>query len=142
MTPLLFILLSVAGGVGAVGRMVVDGTVSMRVERARRARGRSTVEDARWALPWGTILINIGGSLLLGIVLGLASARLLSEDAALVIGTGFLGGYTTFSTASYGTIRLLQRGGSAVLGSLLNGLGVLVVGTAAAGLGFWIGAGF
>lgn len=139
MTPLLFVLVSVAGGLGAAARLIVDGAISSYLGGLRRARGGSAADGARWTLPWGTIVINVGGSLLLGLVLGLASTGLLDERAALIAGTGFLGGYTTFSTASYETVRLLQRGGRAGLVGVLNALGSLVVGTAAAGLGLWLG---
>ena len=115
----LFLLLSLAGGLGAVCRFVLDGVVR-----------------SRWAslLPWGTIAINISGSLLLGLLTGLA----VPDDLRLIVGTGFLGGYTTFSTASLETVRLLIDRRPAA--ALLNGLGVLVAATLAAGLGLWLGS--
>ncbi|AOP52329.1 fluoride efflux transporter CrcB [Brevibacterium aurantiacum] len=122
MTPLIFIALALAGGIGASARMLLDGIIRSRVSSA---------------IPWGTIAINVSGSLALGLLTGLASASLLPEAWQLVIGTGFLGGYTTFSTASFETIRLIQDRRWAL--SLFNGLGTLVVATAAAGLGLWIG---
>lgn len=122
MTPLIFIALALAGGIGASARMLLDGIIRSRVSSA---------------IPWGTITINVSGSLALGLLTGLASASLLPEAWQLVIGTGFLGGYTTFSTASFETIRLIQDRRWAL--SLFNGLGTLVVATAAAGLGLWIG---
>jgi CrcB protein len=119
MTPLLFVALSAAGGLGAVARFVLDGAV-----RAARPT----------ALPVGTILINLTGSLLLGLIAGLAAAAVLPEAARLVAGTGFLGGYTTFSASSLETLRLLQARRGAL--ALLNSAGLLVVATllAAAGL--------
>ncbi|WP_449277626.1 fluoride efflux transporter FluC [Leucobacter sp. GX24907] len=141
MTPILFALVAVAGGLGAAARLVLDGAISTRTGRMRRARGLSAADGVRWALPWGTILINSSGSLMLGLFVGLASAQLLDERAVLIAGTGFLGGYTTFSTASYETVRLLQQGGVAGFAALVNGFGVVVVGTAAAGLGIWAGTG-
>ncbi|TSI13865.1 fluoride efflux transporter CrcB [Brevibacterium aurantiacum] len=122
MTPLIFIALALAGGIGASARMLLDGIIRSRVSSA---------------IPWGTITINVSGSLALGLLTGLASASLLPEAWQLDIGTGFLGGYTTFSTASFETIRLIQDRRWAL--SLFNGLGTLVVATAAAGLGLWIG---
>ena len=122
MTPLIFIALALAGGIGACARMLLDGIIRSRVNSA---------------IPWGTIAINVSGSLALGLLTGLASASILPEAWQLVIGTGFLGGYTTFSTASYETIRLIQERRWAL--SLYNGLGTLAVATAAAGLGLWIG---
>lgn len=122
MTPLLFIGISVAGGFGASVRMLFDGTF-------KAWSPRST--------PWSTLLINVAGSLILGLLTGLAGANLLPEGWHLVLGTGFLGGYTTFSTASFETVKLIEerKWGS----SLLSGLGTLVFATAAAGLGLWAG---
>ncbi|AZL04691.1 fluoride efflux transporter CrcB [Brevibacterium aurantiacum] len=122
MTPLIFIALALAGGIGAVARMLLDGIIRSRVSSA---------------IPWGTITINISGSLALGLLTGLSSASILPEAWQFVIGTGFLGGYTTFSTASFETIRLIQERRWAL--SLFSGLGTLAVATAAAGLGLWIG---
>lgn len=117
MTPGLLLLLAIAGGVGAALRFVVDGLVRDRLG------GR---------LPWGTAIINVSGSFLLGLLTGLAT-RGLTADVVLVLGTGLLGGYTTFSTASVETIRLLQQ--RRIGASLLYGVGVLVVSVAAALLG-------
>ena len=61
--------------------------------------------------PYGTLFINITGSFLLGFVLTLIADRLAVDPGLrLLIGTGFLGAYTTFSTFSYDTIILLERG--------------------------------
>ena len=54
-----------------------------------------------------------------------------------MLGTGFLGGYTTFSTASFETVRLLQERRWAA--GLVNGIGTLVVSTATAAFGLWLG---
>lgn len=121
MTPLIFIALALAGGIGASARMLLDGIIKSRVSSG---------------VPWGTIVINVSGSLVLGLLTGLAGSAVLPEAWHLVIGTGFLGGYTTFSTASFETIRLIQERRWAL--SLFNGLGTLVMATAAAGLGLWI----
>lgn len=123
MSPTVFILLALAGGVGAASRLALDGIIQSRV---------------RSAVPWGTITINVTGSLALGLVAGLTTANVLPESWHLVIGSGLLGGYTTFSTASFESVRLVQGGGW-VVGSL-HGFGTLVGATAAAGLGLWIGS--
>lgn len=117
MTPVLLVLLSVAGGLGAVLRFVVDGVVRSRI-------------GAR--LPWGTALINVSGSFGLGLLTGFAT-RGLPEAVLVVAGTGLLGGYTTFSAASVETVRLLQQRRFAA--SLLSAFGVLVLAVAAAVLG-------
>lgn len=122
MTPLLFAGIAVAGGIGAAARMVLDGLIRSRT---------------RGATPWGTIAINVSGSLVLGFLTGLAAGSLLPTDWFLIIGTGFLGGYTTFSTASHETVRLLEQ--RAWWASAMSGLGTLVLATGAAGLGLLLG---
>ncbi|PCC45795.1 fluoride efflux transporter CrcB [Brevibacterium aurantiacum] len=122
MTPLIFIALALAGGIGAAARMLLDGIIKSRVSSG---------------IPWGTITINVSGSLVLGLLTGLASSAIVPESWHQIIGTGFLGGYTTFSTASFETVRLIQERRWAL--SLFSGLGALVIATAAAGLGLWIG---
>ncbi|MFT4233767.1 MAG: fluoride efflux transporter CrcB [Microbacterium sp.] len=123
MTPLIFLFVALAGGVGCVCRFILDGIITAR---------------SRGALPWGTIIINVTGSLVLGFVTGLTIGHVLPEAAQLIVGTGFLGGYTTFSTASIETVRLLQE--RKWMASALNGFGTLVVSTALAGLGLWLGS--
>lgn len=117
------LLLALAGGLGAVARFVLDGTLT--VSRA-------------WRYPVGTTVINLAGSLLLGLLAGLAAGRLLPGSALLVLGTGFLGGFTTFSTAAYETVRLAEqrRWGAA----LAHGVGQVVVATALAALGYLLGS--
>lgn len=83
-----------AGSAGAVARFVLDGVV----------RSWRTTE-----FPWATILINVTGSAALGILAALVSAHSAPEQLQAVVGLGFCGGYTTFSTASVETIRLLER---------------------------------
>ncbi|WP_427017141.1 fluoride efflux transporter CrcB [Pseudarthrobacter sp. P1] len=123
MTFWVFAALAVAGGLGAVARFVVDGLI--------RARWKT-------AYPWATTVINVTGSALLGFLAALAAAKLVSGDLTAIAGTGFLGGYTTFSTASYETVRLLKarRYGA----SLASGLGMLVACVGAAALGLWLGS--
>lgn len=113
------ILLAVAGGVGAGLRFFVDGLVRARV---------------RTALPLGTILINVAGSLLLGLLSGLVSGHYASTAVGLVLGTGLLGGFTTFSTASVETVRLVQGGRTGL--AVVNALGTMVVCVLAAAAGF------
>ena len=124
MTPLLFVAVSLAGGLGAALRLALDGVV--------RARVRTT-------LPVGTLLINVLGSLLLGLITGLTLALWLPEAWHLVLGGGLMGGFTTFSTASVETVRLARDRRS--LSALVNGLGMLVLAVACAFLGLWLGLG-
>ncbi|MFK0005522.1 fluoride efflux transporter CrcB [Paenarthrobacter sp. NPDC090520] len=115
------ILLALAGGIGAASRFVVDGLVRGRV---------------RTALPWATILINVSGSLMLGFIAGLVMRGHAPESLQMILGTGFLGGYTTFSTASLETIRLVQGGRIGL--AFINALGSLVASVGAAALGLWM----
>ena len=63
----------------------------------------------RW--PYGTFVANLTGSFALGVVMDLASGRLIGgADARLVLGTGLLGGYTTYSSFNLETIRLAEQG--------------------------------
>ena len=80
----------VIGGVGAVLRFLVDRTVSGRVARS---------------FPFGTLVVNLSGALLLGFLSGLA----LSPHVALLAGTAFVGSYTTFSTWMLETQRLAEE---------------------------------
>lgn len=62
-------------------------------------------------LPYGTLAVNVVGSLLLGLVMeGSLRSTLVSADLRLGLTVGFFGGFTTFSTFSYETIRLLEEG--------------------------------
>jgi len=124
MTPLLFVAVALAGGAGAALRLFLDGVVRARV---------------RTALPVGTLLINVVGSLLLGLITGLTLAAWLPEAWHLVLGGGLMGGFTTFSTASVETVRLAQDRRS--LAALVNGLGMLVLAVSCAFLGLWLGLG-
>ncbi len=126
MSAWVFALLALAGGVGAAARFSLDGVI------------RTTKSLGGRALPWGTILINVSGSLLLGFAVSLAAARLLPADLEAIIGSGFLGGYTTFSTASFETVRLIQE--RKLAAALANGLGSLVATCCAAALGLWLGS--
>ncbi|HEX3824780.1 MAG TPA: fluoride efflux transporter CrcB [Mycobacteriales bacterium] len=115
--------LSLAGGAGAITRYVLD-----------------TVIRARWPLefPVGTLLINVSGSLILGVLTGLVIAHGASSDLKAIAGTGFCGGYTTFSAASVETVRLAEQrrwlaclsyaAGSLVLALLAAGAGLAVTG--------------
>lgn len=122
MSPVLVLALAVAGGLGSVARFVLDGVLRS---------GRPGI------LPVPTMVINVSGSLLLGLLTGAALATALPPEWALVCGTGFLGGYTTFSTASSETARLIQAG--RLRAALVTGFGTAVVALAAAGGGLWLG---
>ncbi len=118
----LVLVLAVAGGLGSVARFVLDDVVGSR------SSGR---------FPVGTMTINISGSFLLGIVTGLVLVAAVPPAWMLVAGTGFLGGYTTFSTASIDTVRLLRAGRAGA--ALVSGAGTAVTALLAAGFGLTLG---
>jgi fluoride exporter len=89
------LLIGVAGGLGSLARYGVF-TWSVR-----------TLGEA---FPWGTLAINVLGSFLLGAVLGLHLAGKLPRSTTLALGTGFCGGFTTFSTFSAEAVALLGKG--------------------------------
>jgi CrcB protein len=116
------LLVCAAGGLGAAARLVLDGLI--------RAWIRSTY-------PVATTIINLTGSLLLGLITGLATGHVLPDSWHLIAGTGLLGGYTTFSTASFETVSLLED--RRYLAATLNGLGTLIICSCAAAAGLIIG---
>ncbi len=111
--------IALAGALGALLRYWLDGVVS------RRTGG---------SFPWGTFVVNVSGSFLLGLLFTLLTERY-RVDAWLRSGLmiGFLGAYTTFSTLSLETYRLLEDralglAAANALGSLAAGIGALYVG--------------
>ena len=88
-------------------------------------------------LPWGTLVVNVAGSLLLGLVTGVAGQQ--TGDAALVagVGIGLCGAFTTYSTFAYETWQLVEDGAAA--SAALNVLVSVLAGVAAAALGLVIG---
>ena len=88
--------------------------------------------------PFGTLLINLSGSLILGFFMTLATERFLIDPRwRLLFAVGFLGAYTTFSTYTYESFNLLSRG--QWLPGLLNLLGSTLLGVAAVGIGVFLG---
>lgn len=84
---------------------------------------------ARWGetFPWGTLLINVTGSLILGFYLTLVTERFTGRATVrLFVATGFLGAYTTFSAFSYEAVQLIQRG--AIFGAVAYIIASLTLG--------------
>ncbi len=113
--------LVLAGALGAPLRFVV--------ERAATARWTG-------AFPVGTFVVNITGSFALGIVVGLTASGAFDADTRTIVGTGFLGAYTTFSTYAYETVRAAEGGSRAIAAAYA--LGSIVAGGAAAALGLGV----
>jgi CrcB protein len=113
------VLTLVAGACGALARFLLDSSIK-----------------SRWKSPFprATVIINVTGSLLLGILAGLVLFHGQPPAWQTVVGTGFCGGYTTFSTASFETVRLVQQNRRSL--ALLNAVGSLVLSVAACAVGF------
>ncbi|MFI5805775.1 fluoride efflux transporter CrcB [Streptomyces sp. NPDC051561] len=114
-----WLLVAVGGAFGAPLRYLTD-----RAMRARFGAG----------FPWGTLVANTVGSVLLGVVTGAVAVGAASGSVQLLIGTGLCGALTTYSTFSYETLRLAEGGrrGLAVANvavSVLVGLGAVAAGT-------------
>lgn len=121
------LLVALGGGVGAAARFVVDGVV-----RHRRP-GRPD------RLPVATSVVNVTGSLLAGLVVGLQLHAGVGPRWAAVAAVGFCGGYTTFSTVMVEALRLHRDGDHhhgvlALLGMLVACVGAAALGVAVAGL--------
>ena len=110
---------ALAGSAGALARFVLDGAI-----RALRPS----------AFPWATVLINVTGSFAIGFLAGSVLAGSAPASAQTLLGTGFCGGYTTFSTASLETVRLAQNGRPWLSLANAGGTMVFTVGAAAVGL--------
>ena len=123
MSPLAWAGFVIAAAVGAPLRYLVDGAI------AERAEG---------VFPWGTFVINASGSLVLGVLTGLGLYHAFPKVPKVILGTGFCGAYTTFSTFTYETVELLEEG--AVNEAARNALGTLLVGAGTAALGLALAA--
>jgi CrcB protein len=108
-----------AGAAGAVARYVID---------------RLVVPHHRGPLPVATLLINTSGALILGLLTGALLYHGLDRTADAIAGTGFCGGYTTFSTFSVENVRLAQEGHLATSIRYISSSLVLGLGAAALGL--------
>lgn len=117
-------ILSVAAGgaLGAAARYGIGGWIQ---------------QATRSDFPWGTLLVNVTGSLVLGFLMVWLRTTMVSAEIRALLTVGLLGGYTTFSTLTYETAAMFQEGewrraGFYALGSLVLGLVALLMGMAAA----------
>ena len=118
MSPLAWVAFAVAGAFGAVSRYVLDAWV---------------IDRTKGLFPWGTLVINTSGSLFLGFLTGLGLYHGFGSTPRVVLGTGFCGAYTTFSTFTFETMRLAEE--DAVIPAIGNALGTLAAGVAGAAAG-------
>jgi CrcB protein len=114
-TPAAWVGFVAAGASGASVRFIIDALVGDR------------------GFPWATFMINASGSLLLGFLTGLGLYHAFPTTDRLILGTGFCGAYTTFSTFSFDTVRLIEDG--SIAAAARNAFGTLLVCAAAAGAG-------
>jgi len=114
-----WLLVMLGAGVGAPSRWLLDGYI--------QARHDSVV-------PWGTFTINVIGSFLLGLLLGASLEDEQMTRVVALLGTGFSGGFTTFSTFSYESVVLAEGGSSPI--AVLNVVGSVVAGLAMAFAGW------
>jgi len=119
----LTIAVGLAGGLGAVARVVLDGALLAR---------RPPV------FPWPTLLVNTLGSLLLGLLTGLVLFHGAPDALRVMLGTGFCGGFTTFSAVSVTSVRLARDGRVDL--AAWNALGTLAVTSLAAAIGLGLTA--
>lgn len=119
---MMLVWIALAGGLGAMTRYAVDLALTPRLPRPGYALA----------------LINISGSLAIGILAGLAANAAIPTAIAGVAMTGFLGGYTTFSAASLDILETATREGRS--GGLRRTLAIPVLAMAACGLGLAVGS--
>ncbi len=112
-------LVFLAGAVGALLRYEVELAVRRRVGPD---------------FPYGTLVINVSGSFVLGILAGLAVHHGVSPTVVAVAGTGLLGAYTTFSTFTVDSVGLVEHGRTQAAAVNLGVSLVLGLGAAACGL--------
>ena len=116
------VAIGIAGALGALARYGVDGWISRRLPST---------------FPWGTFAVNVSGALVLGFLMTVLTEQVTAAPwvrSGLTI--GLLGGYTTFSTLSYESYRLLEGGAlglaaANVLGSAAAGLCAVYLGVVA-----------
>jgi CrcB protein len=118
------LLVAVGGAIGSVARYQLTGLVLHRT--------------VQWSFPTGTFVVNVAGCMVAGLLAGIAAkVDWLTQDLRLLLFTGLLGGFTTFSAFGLETVLLLRRGewliaGGNVLTSVVVGIGVLWLAFAAA----------
>lgn len=108
---------------GAPARYLLDTLIQSRHERV---------------LPWGTWVINVSGCFALGLLTGIAQDHVTDARVMATVATGFLGSYTTFSTFTWETMRMVEDG--VFVAALANIALSVAVGMAAAAAGLLLAA--
>jgi CrcB protein len=119
---MLTFLVGLAGACGALSRYLL---------------GRFIAERVSAQFPLGTLIINVSGAFVIGVLFALAGHKVINPAVQLVFATGYLGGFTTFSTMSWEGVQLV-RGGNTGIGFLYLG-GSLLLGLIAAMAGIALG---
>lgn len=122
MSPSTALLVALGAAVGAPTRYLVDELLAARTGRA---------------FPWGTLAVNLSGSLVLGVLAGLSSGGALSDRLLALAGTGFCGAFTTASAFAWEVVALAETGhwrraATYVVVSLAAGVGLAATGYALA----------
>lgn len=118
------VAVALAGALGAPARLLVE----QLLRAARPSR-----------FPLGTFVVNVTGSIALGAVVGLTIDGTLDSDLRTIVGTGFLGAYTTFSTYAYDTVRTAEAGQRGI--AIVSAVASVVTACAAAAIGLAITGG-
>ena len=116
------VIIGLAGSIGAVVRYLL---------------GRLVAQRLRSQIPFATLLINVSGSFLIGLLFVAALRHRISSTVQVTLATGFLGGYTTFSTMSWEGVQLIRRGNQRA--SFLYLGGTVALGLLAVAVGFAVG---
>jgi fluoride exporter len=119
---MILLLVCLGAALGAPARYLTDRAIQSRHDSV---------------FPWGTFTVNVVGSLILGVLLGLGSRYHVPAEVVAAVGTGFCGALTTYSTFGFETVRLVEDG--ARLYALLNVIASVAAGFGAAALGFALG---
>ena len=115
------LLVFIGGGFGSVLRFLIG----------------KWLNNSETGIPYGTFVANIVGSLLIGIILGLAAKNeTLSQNQTLLLATGFCGGFTTFSTFAYENHVFLKSGD--FMSFAIYTIASFVIGFLAVFLGIWL----
>jgi len=122
LAPLFIALVGVSGALGAVSRYLL---------------GRFIAERVISQFPLGTLIINVTGAFLIGVLFALVGHKIISTGQQTILATGFLGGYTTFSTMSWEGVQIARSGNT--VNSMLYLGGSLVLGLACAAAGLVLG---